>query len=175
LSGEDLEIELRLIEPSDKVTGLSLGHEDFAPLKAFIQKKAKIYQENSFARTYGLFAGSKLIGYVTLICGEILTETPQSVIPPDQVYEYKTFPAVKIARLAVDHRYRGKKLGEQLVSFSVGVVKNAIMPHVGCRFIVVDSKKSAVSFYEKVGFTLLNTPSNKALEQPVLYLDLLKV
>lgn len=169
------EFELRLIEPGDRVTGLSLGHADFLPLKMFLQKKAKTYQENSFARTYGIFIPSgKIIAYVTLICGEILTETPTDLLENDGQFEHKTFPAIKIARLAVDTKYRGRQLGEQLVSFSVGIVKDAIMPHVGCRFVVVDSKKSAVRFYEKVGFTLLDTPSNKALDQPVMYLDILK-
>ncbi len=171
----DDEFDLRLIEPGDSVTGLSLGDADFQPLKSFLQKKAKVYQENSFARTYGVFVEGKIIAYVTLICGEILTETPNDVLGENGHFEHKTFPAVKIARLAVDRRYRGRHIGEALVSFSVGVIKNAIMPHVGCRFVVVDSKKSAVAFYEKVGFTLLDTPSNKALEQPVLYLDILKV
>ncbi|KNY10808.1 hypothetical protein AKG11_33015 [Shinella sp. SUS2] len=170
-----MNVELKLVEPSDRVTGLSLGGEEFIPLKTFIQKKAKDYQANSFARTYGLFDEAKIIGYITLICGEILTKTPQELIPPDQAYDYKTFPSVKIARLAVDTRYRGRGLGEQLVAFSVGIVRDAIAPNVGCRFIVVDAKKSAIKFYEKIGFTLLDTPANKASEQPVMYLDILKV
>lgn len=175
MSSDDIDVELKLIEPSDKLTGLSLGGEEFVPLKTFIQKKAKDYQANSFARTYGLFHETKLIGYITLICGEILTKTPQEVIPPDQAYDYKTFPSVKIARLAVDVRYRGRGLGEQLVAFSVGVVRDAISPNVGCRFIVVDAKKSAIKFYERIGFTLLDTVANRASEQPVMYLDILKL
>ncbi|MBC2887291.1 GNAT family N-acetyltransferase [Brucella intermedia] len=175
MPNDEFEVELRLIEPSDKVTGLSLGSEEFTPLKMFIQRKAKDYQVNSFARTYGLFGPeAKLIGYITLICGEILTKTPQDVIPPEQIYDYKTFPSVKIARLAVDRRYQGKGLGDYLVSFAIGVVKDAIAPHVGCRFVVVDSKQSAVRFYERLGFTLLDTATNRANEQPVMYLDILK-
>lgn len=175
MPNDELDVELRLIEPSDRVTGLSLGSDEFTPLKMFIQRKAKEYQLNSFARSYGLFSpDAKLIGYITLICGEILTETPQEVIPPEQVYDYKTFPSVKIARLAIDRRYQGKGLGDYLVAFAVGVVKEAIAPHVGCRFVVVDSKQSAVKFYERVGFTLLDTVANKANDQPVMYLDILK-
>lgn len=172
----DEEIELRPIEPGDKVTGLSLGGLEYVPLKTFLQKKAKSYQQNSYARTYGLFVnGDRIVGYVTLICGEILTETPIANADGDDQYDFKTYPSVKIARLAVDKRYRGRKLGAELVRFSVGVVKNAIMPHVGCRFVVVDSKASAVDFYERLGFTLLDTPSNRALDQPVMFLDMLKV
>lgn len=170
----DDEIELRLIEPGDRVAGFSVGDPEFLPLKIFLKKKAKTYQEQSFARTYGAFTKGKIVAYSTLICGEILTEVATDVLGAEGQFEYKTFPAVKIARLAVDSGFRGRKLGEMMVDLSVGIVKNAIMPHVGCRFVVVDSKRSAIGFYEKAGFTLLDTESNKALEQPVLFLDLLK-
>jgi len=40
--------------------------------------------------------------------------------------------------------------------------------HVGCRFVVVDAKQSAVKFYERLVFTLLDTTANKASDQPVM-------
>lgn len=54
------------------------------------------------------------------------------------------------------------------------MVKDATAPNVGCRFIVVDSKQPAVKFYERLGFTLLDTAANKASEQPMMYPDILK-
>lgn len=171
----DIEYDFRGLEPGDRVTGLSLGNAEFAPLKAFIQRHAKSYQAQSFARTYGFYADAdKLVAYITLICGEVITESPHDVLPPEVVFSYKSFPAVKIARLAVDQRHRGLGLGQKLVEFSVGVVREAISPMIGCRFIVVDSKKSAVDFYSKLGFTFIDTGANRALTEPVMFLDLLK-
>ncbi|WP_368773611.1 GNAT family N-acetyltransferase [Mesorhizobium sp. M7A.F.Ca.MR.362.00.0.0] len=79
---------------------------------------------------------------------------------------------MKIARLAIDDRHAGKKLGLALVEFALGIAKTNICPMVGCRFAIVDSKEKSVGFYEKCGFTLLDTADNRALEHPFMYLDL---
>lgn len=47
------------------------------------------------------------------------------------------------------------------------VVEN-VAPHVGCRFLVTDAKQPAVAFYEKMGFTLLDTDDNRERENPVM-------
>lgn len=89
-------------------------------------------------------------------------------------YPYSFFPAVKIARLGVDRRQQGQGLGKALVELAVGIAINHIMPQVGCRFVVVDAKRPAVVFYESVGFTLIDTKSNRDRSEPVMYLDLHK-
>lgn len=48
------------------------------------------------------------------------------------------------------------------------------MPHVGCRFLVVDAKRDSVGFYQKSGFILLNTDSNYVDEHPLMFFDLHK-
>ena len=92
-------------------------------------------------------------------------------------YPYRQFPAVKIARLAVDHRLKEKKLriGSQLVDLAIGISKDQICPAVGCRFIVVDAKKRSVGFYERCGFTALDTDENKQRDEPVMFIDLHKL
>lgn len=79
---------------------------------------------------------------------------------------------MKIARLAVDTKYRESGLGRFLVEFSLGIAKDTIATAVGCRFVVLDAKKASVPFYLKVGFRLIDTEENKAREQPVMFLDL---
>jgi len=72
-----VDITVRQIEAGDTVTGLSLGHEDFAPLKAYLRKDAKKHQEQSLARTYGVFLDdnpSSVKAYLTLVCGEVVTD-----------------------------------------------------------------------------------------------------
>ena len=49
------------------------------------------------------------------------------------------------------------------------------MPHVGCRFLTVDSKQQSIKFYEKRGFRLLDTEHNKQQENPVMFIDLAKL
>lgn len=176
---EDETIELRQIEPGDSVSGLSLGDAALTPLKMFLKKHAREYHANDLAKTYALFASTapkKVIAYITLVCGQV--ETKEQVgeqIGGEVVYTYDHCPAVKIARLAVDRRYERKGLGKHLVDFALGLTKDEISPRIGCRFVIVDSKKSAVDFYRKCGFTLLNTAANKELDTPVMFVDLRKV
>lgn len=178
VSNNEPDIEIRKIEPGDRLTGLSLG-EEFTPLKIFLQRHAKKYHETGLARTYAAFDllnKGKILGYVTLVCGEIVLEDEDDrLLCGEGVdYHYKHYPAVKIARLAVDRRCRGSGLGSHLVNLALGVTKSVICPAVGCRFIVVDSKRAAVAFYEKCGFTILDTATNRARMEPVLFVDLHK-
>lgn len=171
------EFVLRSIRAGDSVAGLSLGDETFTPLKTFVRKHAVLYETHSLARTYGAFSSrfeSKLLGYITIVCGEVEVKGNVSILSEPIDYLYKSYPAIKIARLAVDKRQRGKGLGKSLVNLALGIATDIICPAVGCRFAVVDSKQEAVDFYQKCGFTLLDTDENKTRETPVLFIDLRK-
>jgi GNAT superfamily N-acetyltransferase len=170
------DLQLRELEPDDQVTGLSLGDARFTPLKIFLQKHAKDYHAKNIAKSYVLVdpAGRKVWGYVSLVCSQIevsLNGHPEDV----EGYSYSEYPSVKIVRLAIDKRLGGRQLGTQLVHWAISVSKNKIMPFVGCRFLVVDSKPTAIEFYEKCGFTLLDTPDNKVTKHPLLFVDLQKI
>lgn len=172
------DIEIRQIRPGDKLTGLSLGDAAFNPLKIFLKKHAQRYQEESLARTYAAFdeGAGKAVAYITLVCGEIVASDSENPLidEPQLDYRYSHFPAVKIARLAVDQKYRGYELGKTLVNLALGQAKNVICPAVGCRFVVVDSKSQSVKFYEKCGFTILDTEENRNRASPVMWVDLKK-
>lgn len=113
---------------------------------------------------------------MTLVCGEVVTEDGDDLLQePDLKYLYNHYPAVKIARLAVHKDLSGAGLGRALVNLALGQAKRIICPAVGCRFVVVDSKRGAVKFYEKCGFTLLDTPANRERSEPVMFIDLNKV
>jgi GNAT superfamily N-acetyltransferase len=165
-----------LIEAGDRVTGLSLGDPDFTPLKLFLQKHAKAYQHQSLARTYGTFLDDKIIGYITLVCGEVVigADDPSLIDDPEVAYKFPHYPAVKIARLAVDKRHRKKGIGPTLVDLALGTARDVICPAVGCRFVMVDSKAKSVAFYLKHGFTMLDTVANKSRAEPVMFVDLHK-
>lgn len=157
--------------------GLSLGDPAFTPLKTFLQRHALDYERQSLARTYGAFRvdPQKVVGYVTLVCGEVVTDDGDQCLVADLKYRYRQYPAVKIARLAVDQTVQGVGLGRALVDLALGIAKREISPCVGCRFVMVDSKTNAVSFYEKCGFTILDTPANRERDEPVMFVDLNKV
>lgn len=172
---ELVELKTRLIEPGDKLTGLSCGAAEFLPLKTFLQKNAKTFHERHFARTYGTFAGKQIVAYISLVCGEVIAYDSNKVVEPNLDYNYDRYPAVKIARLMVDSAYRKQyKIGKDLVNLALGTVKDRVCPVVGCRFVIVDSKKSSVEFYIKQGFTLIDTDENKKRDEPIMFIDLHK-
>lgn len=166
---------LREISHDDTVSGLSLGDVEFAPLKSFLSRHAKRYHKNNAAKTYVAVpnvTNNRIVGYITLVCSQIHIDP----IPADVgEYNYEDFPAVKIARLAVDRRHRGKYLGIQLVQLAMAIVTERIMPHVGCRFIVLDAKQQSIKFYEARGFRLLDTEHNRQQKYPVMFIDIGKL
>ena len=171
------EVTVKQIEAGDRLTGLSLGHAELAPLKTFVQKHALNYQRQSLARTYAAFCDqNKLKAYITLVCGQVeIGRDDQPPIPAGDVdYRYPEYPAVKIARLAVHQDMQGSGLGRGLVDMALGITKDQICPSVGCRFMMVDSKRRSVDFYLKCGFTVLDTIANKGRDAPVMYIDLSK-
>ena len=153
------------------MTSLSLGDSVYTPLKTYLTKHAKAHQRASLARSYvAVDELARIKAYITIICGEIEVQVDHE--GEDVRYDYMKYPAVKIARLAVDRRVRGNKLGEALVDLAIAVTRDIVCPYVGCRFIVVDSKQQSVEFYRKCGFPLLVTPENRDREEPIMFIDL---
>lgn len=175
--GEDYSI--RLLDPSDSTSGFKTGDPAAQPLKSFLQNQAQEFHQHSIAKTYVALgeagdATDKLLGFFTLIASEIDIRGGYVVDDPTHANRYASLPAVKLARLAVDSRFRGFRIGEALVDYSLAVVVENVVPYVGCRFLVTDAKQPAVAFYEKMGFTLLDTEDNRKRENPVMFIDLLK-
>ncbi len=92
-----------------------------------------------------------------------------------QANRYDVLPAVKIARLAVDKNYREHGIGKMLMRFAVSLCVNVIIEQVGCRFLITDSKEDSITFYERCGFTMLDTESNRNSEHPIMFVDLKKL
>lgn len=169
-----IKLQISQMEPSDKVTGFSVGDAKFLALKTYFQKSAKLHHSSSIARTYlaredGV---SKIIAYMTLICGEITSH--KSLAGDVQPYTYPSYPAIKVARLLVDSAYRGKEVGRTLIEMAVGVAKDVVCPSVGCRFVVVDAKTDSIKFYKACGFTFLDTSANRKGDEHVMFIDLHK-
>jgi ribosomal protein S18 acetylase RimI-like enzyme len=167
---------IRLISDGDNVKKFSAGDKNYLPLKTFLQKQAVDFQKALVAQTYvaALLTG-KIIGYITLTCSEIDLRNGYDVNDCPKANEYDSLPALKIARLAVDSKFRGEGIGQALVDTAISITVTYISPQVGCRFLITDSKKQAVGFYEKYGFTFLDTDDNRVNDNPVMFIDLTKL
>jgi GNAT superfamily N-acetyltransferase len=170
-------LQFRELRPRDNLTGLSLGDKSFVPLKSFLRNCALDFHQHNIAKTYVLVEDSsspKVWGYLALMCSEVTLGQSYHLEECPKANQYETFAAIKIARLAIDQRLQGGGYGTRMVKWSISLVKEKIMPLVGCRFLIVDAKQNAIPFYEKIGFTLFDTPQNKQSKHPLMFLDLHK-
>ena len=117
------------------------------------------------ARTFshdgaGGYSGTrlKIIGYHTLVYGETLHIAEKSKLYPSFP---ERLPVLTLARMAVDKRHQGKRLGEQLLLDSIrrtAIAYDVAAPVIG---LFVDAKDDNVrDFYEKYGFEVVNESAN---------------
>jgi GNAT superfamily N-acetyltransferase len=170
------QLELRPIQPDDNLSKLSLGNPSYSPLKIFLKKIAFDFHQYDIAKTYVLtdtdIRSKRVWGYLTLMSSEIVLNKQQKPQEISTLARYEAFPAVKIARLAVDKSLQGKGYGQMIMQWSASLVRKKIMPHIGCRFLVVDAKRDAAPFYEKIGFELLDITSNINNKTPLMFFDI---
>jgi GNAT superfamily N-acetyltransferase len=172
----DSDYYLRKLADSDSVQSFKVGSESFLPLKTFLQKQAKPFQQASIAQTYvAVTDNNAVIGFVTLTCSEIDLQNGYDLSDCHHANNYEFLPAVKIARLAVDSRYRSSGIGSTLIAYTIALIQDKIAENVGCRFIVTDAKSEAVNFYEKHGFVLLDSEGNQSTEHQLMFLDLVSL
>ena len=81
----------------------------------------------------------------------------------------KSYPALKIGRLAVNQEYAGSGIG----TFILDSIKYAFttVKRLGCRFITVDALNSATTFYQKNGFKFFSE-LDKEDETRLMFFDL---
>jgi ribosomal protein S18 acetylase RimI-like enzyme len=175
------ELIVRPLRSDDNVKALSLGLEEHRPLKTFLKKHAWDYERCSVARTHVLVGsedqaqGGRVWGYVTLTASEVATTKENKPQSTKQWPDKYAVPAIKLARMAIDKDLQKKGHGSSLLDFVVALVNDHVRTRVGCRLLVTDAKQSAVSFYSRHGFTMLDTPTNKERDNPVMFILLNKL
>ncbi|HJJ38712.1 MAG TPA: GNAT family N-acetyltransferase [Methanocorpusculum sp.] len=147
------------------LSGFDCGIDD---LNDFIQNDALKNQNDLVSVTKLLYQDTTLIGYFTITLGAIQKER---VALSDKVdrYPYRVYPAIKLARLAVDKRYHKHGFGSELLYRFMIEAMNIVKIGSG-RFISVDARAEAVGFYEKFGFVPAIIKGNGEIVP--LYLDI---
>lgn len=178
MAGEEKFI-LRPIRDGDRVNKFQVAREDDA-LRAFLKKSALNFSASNIAKTYVAIqndgAEQPLVrSYISILLSEIKKEYAATEDCPEA--NRYNFPAVKIARLATDKTFEGRGLGSGLIAFVAGLVREHIMPHAGCRFLILDANRVKIEFYKKRGFVLVDNEENLRAENqnPVTFMDLHKI
>lgn len=157
----------------DQVSRFRLSKDD-EDLQIFIRKHTHKSSQASLTQTYVAKYESEraILGYISLMCAEVALEETYQINDKAGADRYEFQPALRIARLARCPQHKGLNIGRSLVDTAIGVVLLSITPIAGCRFMILDAKPKSISFYESVGFRLLNTESNKTKPMPLMFLDL---
>jgi GNAT superfamily N-acetyltransferase len=150
------EYEVARLEKKHSKQSFSCGH---AELDKYLQTQAGQDTKKQISVTHVLtqLESNEVIGYYTLATiGIIPGELPESVIK--KLPKYPQLPGVLLARLAVDKKFQGQKIGKFLL---IDALKRSadISDQIGIIAIVVDAKdENASDFYKNYGF--IECPEN---------------
>lgn len=176
---EPLEFTIRPICEQDRTKPFKTGKEAFRPLKTFLINHALQFQQHMVAQTYvacgaeGSQYENTIYGYITFTCSEVDIRNGYDMDDCPEASRYDSMPAVKIARLCVDSRSRGKGVGPALIDLAVAISLYEIAPAIGCRFLITDAKQESVEFYQKCGFTALDESQfGQPDVHPIMFIDL---
>jgi hypothetical protein len=173
----EAKISLIRLEPDTIILPFDCGNTD---LNGFLFDDAKKYSNDLIAVTYIIQDDVKTIAYFNYLNDKIShTDIDGSVekfaarvgiFLPKEKSHYKSYPAVKIGRLAVhiDCQKVGG-YGRKIINFTKGLFTNK--NKTGCKFITVDAYKESLLFYEKMGFKYLSSRDRKS-DTRLMYFNL---
>ncbi|MBQ9539454.1 MAG: GNAT family N-acetyltransferase [Treponema sp.] len=171
--------DVKKLDERFPVSDFDCGDED---LNDFLKKEVFLYKEQLLAMPYVLTKKddiSKILAYFTLANDKIsVTDFPSN----SQFNKFKkenfnkekflrSYPSVKIGRLAISKELQGQGVGTHLLRFikMYFVADNK----TGCRFITLDAYRGATDFYKRNGFNFLQKEDENPTQ--LMYFDLVNV
>ena len=169
-------LQLRRLGENDKVAAFDCGDED---LNDFILTDAPLYFRVRLATSYVLEDNitGEAVGYFSLAHDRIsLTDFPSNSAYNRfrkqffaQGKMFKSYPALKICRLATSKSCHGEGIGAMIIKTIIASYRRD--NKAGCRFITVDAYADALPFYLKQGFLPLSKTDEDS-DTRLLYFDL---
>jgi hypothetical protein len=154
------------------LTGFDCGEsEGEKDLNGFLIDDALSSQDNLITKTYLCFWNNNLVGFITLL-NDTIGKERVDVDDGIEGYDHNKYPAIKIARLAVQKEFRDRDVGTFLLKWALGKVYE-VSKHVGCRYITVNAKRDSIDFYtvkSKLKFKIVKATERK--NYPSLYLNM---
>ncbi|RZN16427.1 MAG: GNAT family N-acetyltransferase [Methanosarcinales archaeon] len=135
----------RELDENDDLSAFRCSSED---LNDYFQNDVNKYNKEDMAKSYACFYNNKIVGFMSLSADTIRVKWMQANVIDGIRHNY---PAIKIARLAVDINHEKNGIGSSLVYMAIGMA-NELSKIIGCRFVTVDSKKDSIGFYETLAF-----------------------
>jgi len=180
-------MELVSLTPDYPLTDFDCGDEDLnkfllddAKPSQVIGLAASLVEELRIANTFILEADDGLIAaYFCLLSDKVSKDEVigsrwkkvRSRFPKGK--QFRSYPSVKIGRLAVSLDFRGLHVGSTMMDMLVKKLQ-AERNALAFRFITVDAYLSAVPFYEKNGFLHL-TKKDEDEHTRLMYFDMMEI
>ena len=143
-----VEWRIELLDSRHDRAGFDCGN---APLNRYLSQLASQDARRLIANCFVACPINTVIvaGFYTLAAAEL----PVSALPADlgrKLPRYPTVPVVRVGRLAVDLRHRGRGLGAILIANAIGQV---LRSDIAAYALIVDAKDAAAAaFYRHIGF-----------------------
>jgi predicted GNAT family N-acyltransferase len=164
-----------LLQLTENTEIYSFESED-KELNDFLLNDAKNYFSSLLTVTYLIMTKDEIIAYFSLSNDKVMKDDEEKstwnklnrTIANEK--RRKSYPAVKIGRLAVAKKYTGSGFGKLIIDI-VRKMYTGAQQQAGCRFITVDAYRNALPFYKKNKFNYL-TDKDKSDETRIMYFDL---
>ena len=153
---------VRRLEPADDRSSFRSGNVDLD--RFFVRYAGQNQFRHHIGTTYVAVSPTGVIaGFATVTASEIAP----AIVPAAKGKRLPGYPVpvLRLARLAVDERAKGKGVGRLLLR-SILVLAQRMSAEVGCIGVVVDAKPESVAFYERLGFVPLAAVSGELGDRP---------
>ncbi|NBA89152.1 GNAT family N-acetyltransferase [Emticicia sp. CRIBPO] len=172
------DLSLLKVDKNTSIKPFDCGDED---LNDFLFNKSIPFSEELLATTFLIEGEQKTIAYFSIFNDSLKVEENdfssrsslkrflKSLVTHPKRH-LKSFPAIKIGRLAVDVSSKQSGLGKMLVNY---IIAQALKHNesCACKLITVDAYEKPPAFYEKRGFEYLSEEDNDK-DTRQMYLDL---
>ena len=145
-------------------------------LNDFLTNDAKAFQAQRLATTYVIENEIDTVAFFSILNDKISVDdflgdnTSRNRfnrrLPNPK--RFRSYPAVKLARLGVSNHHKGGGYGTLIIDFLKKLLTDS---PTACRFLTVDAYSQALPFYERNGFSYL-TNKDEGQQTRLMYFDL---
>ena len=183
-----IDLKIEMLNQNFDLSTFDCGDED---LNDFLKNDALIEQQKKLNVTHLIIYKNEVIGYFSLLTDKINIKDMKNKdikenIESNLKNRYKTIPAVKIGRLAIDKKYAKKGIGTFILNNLITTLNEISKKDIGFRLISVEGYAEAYHFYTTNNFiplqndekflSKINKMIERDLKKPInLILDLEKI
>ncbi len=149
-----MSIEFSYLDPAKIYTGRKQFDCEHAVINKFVRDSLVSQVKGNLSVAYVLTDSEKndrFVGFFTIahhsIDSSLLSQLQLGSLP-------RFIPCARLIMLGVDKAYKGAHLGRRLMKQALAITKQS-SAQMGCYGLYLDADPSAVNFYQKLGFLLL--------------------